>query len=41
MVIWWLENGMPYSPENMADTSSRLILTGLHGVTRTIGTTIG
>ena len=41
MVIWWLENGMPYPPEKMADTSSRLVMNGLHGVLRTIGTTIG
>src|SRR5712692_1608814 len=41
MVIWWLENGMPYTPEKMADTTSRLVLNGLHGVSRTIGTTIG
>lgn len=41
MVIWWLENGMPYSPEKMADTSSRLVLNGLRGVAHTIGATIG
>ncbi len=41
MVIWWLENGMPYPPEKIADMSSRLVMNGLHGVLRTIGSTIG
>ena len=28
MVIWWLDSGMPYTPEQMADMCSRLTLYG-------------
>ena len=28
MAIWWLEQGMPYSPEQMAEMSAKLSLTG-------------
>jgi AcrR family transcriptional regulator len=28
MVIWWLDQGMPYSPEQMADMTARLAMHG-------------
>jgi AcrR family transcriptional regulator len=32
MAIWWLENDMPYSIDDMADMCTTLTLKGLHGL---------
>ncbi len=32
MIIWWLENGMPYSPQHMAEMCTQLTLNGTAGV---------
>ena len=32
MIIWWLENGMPYPAQQMADMCSRLTIGGTAGV---------
>lgn len=34
MVLWWLDNGMTYSPEQMADMSTQLTLRGIPGAIR-------
>lgn len=32
MIIWWLDQGMPYSPEQMAEMCTRLVLDGAGGM---------
>jgi AcrR family transcriptional regulator len=32
MVIWWLDKGMPYTPQQMADMVTRLVLNGTEGI---------
>jgi len=32
MVIWWLDKDMPYTPEQMADMCTRLVLNGTAGI---------
>jgi AcrR family transcriptional regulator len=32
MIIWWLEKGMPYTSEQMAEMCTRLVLNGAAGV---------
>ena len=32
MIIWWLEQGMPYTPEQMAEMCTRLLLNGASGI---------
>jgi hypothetical protein len=29
LIIWWLESGMPYSPEYMADMFQKLTMPGV------------
>lgn len=32
MIIWWLEKGMPYTPEQMAEMCTQLVLNGAAGL---------